>query len=378
MQFPRKTSFPRSFATKTLSFLACALTFAACTKDSKPVETTTAADSTALASVAPNPGEKSVTLIVYDSFSLPDETLKAFTKKTGISIEVLAIGDTGEMINKSILTKDKPQGDAIWGIDSMLLDRAIVGNILEPYESANVGVLDKKLSALAPNNIATPVDYGDVCVNYDKAELKKRGVPAPASFEDMAKPAYKGMLVVENPATSSPGMAFMLGTIAHFGTNGWQAYWEQLRANGTKVVSGWTEAYEGTFSAGGSGGDRPLVVSYASSPPVAVLFGADPKATTAPTGVVESTCFRVAEFAGVLKGAANPTEAKQLIDYLTSDDVQKELPLNMFVFPANTTTKLPKLFVDFAARPKEPLVLDQKKIQTNREDWIDEWTKIMQ
>jgi thiamine transport system substrate-binding protein len=170
----------------------------------------------------------------------------------------------------------------------------------------------------------------------------------------------------------------VLATVAHFGANGWEAYWEQLRLNGVKVVSGWTEAYEGNFTAGGGKGDRPLVVSYASSPPAAVLFGPDPKATAAPTGVVDSTCFRVTEFAGVLKGSSNPVGGQQLIDFLTGKEAQEQLPLNMFVFPANTKAVLPKLFVDFAARPARPLTLTPAEISKGREDWIDAWTKVMQ
>ena len=73
-------------------------------------------------------------------------------------------------------------------------------------------------------------------------------------------------------------------------TTGWQGYWKKLKANGVKVVDGWEQAYNEEFS-GSAGGkkakaDRPLVVSYASSPPAEVIY-ADPKPTTAPTGVAD-------------------------------------------------------------------------------------------
>ncbi len=320
---------------------------------------------------------KVVTLVAYDSFALPKETLAAFTTNTGLTIRVLTSGDTGEMLNKTIITKDAPLGDVLWAVDSTLLDRAKNAKILMPYKSANFAELDKTLTALVSKNEATPVDYGDVCINYDKAALAKVGVAIPTTFEDLAKPEYKNMLVVENPSTSAPGLAFVLGTIAHFGEKGWESYWEQLRANGVKVVSGWTEAYEGSFTAGGNAGDRLLVVSYASSPPAAVMFGANPAATESPTGVIDATCFRVSEFAAILSGTKNPNGAKALVDFLSSTEVQEELPLNMFVFPANTKAKLPKLFTDFAAQPAKPLVLDPKTVAKNREDWIDAWTKIV-
>ena len=194
--------------------------------------------------------------MAYDSFVLPKETLAAFESETGMTVKVLTNGDTGELLNKAILTKDKPLGDVLWAVDSTLLDRAKRAGIFEAHTSATEADLDPALVALAKDTALTPVDYGDVCINYDKAALTKLGVAVPASFEDLIKPEYKDQLVVENPATSSPGLAFMLGTIAHFGVDGWEAYWEQLRTNGVKVVSGWTEAYEGSFTAGGGGGDR--------------------------------------------------------------------------------------------------------------------------
>ena len=317
-------------------------------------------------------------MVAYDSFALPKETLEAFTAETGLGVRVLNNGDTGELLNKAILTKDRPLGDVLWAVDSTLLDRAIRADIFSPHRSANLDDLDPSLTALVEGHPLTPVDFGDVCVNFDKAALKKQGIAVPTSFEDLAKPAYKDKLVVENPATSSPGLAFLLGTVAHFGPTGWEPYWEQLRLNGVKVVSGWTEAYEGSFTAGGGGGDRPLVVSYASSPPAGVMFSDNPNAAEAPTGVLEGTCYRVSEFAGVLKGGANPTGGAKLIDFLTSKSVQEQLPLNMFVFPANTRAVLPKLFVDFAARPATPLTLTPSAIATGREDWIDAWTNVMQ
>ena len=368
-----------------LSISLVAMVLTGCTKD-KVVDTTVdttvdtlavpaAADSTNPAAARPTAGE--VTLVAYDSFTLPKETLVAFRTETGLTVKVLTNGDTGELFNKAILTKDKPLGDVLWAVDSTILDRARNAAIFAPHTSSNEADLDPALVALAKGSSLTPVDYGDVCVNYDKAALTKLGLVVPTSFEDLAKPEFKDQLVVEDPSTSSPGLAFMLGTIAHFGVDDWEAYWESLRTNGVKVVSGWTEAYEGSFSAGGKSGDRSLVVSYASSPPAAVVYGPDPNASEAPTGVVDATCFRVSEFAGLLKGGPNPAGGAKLIDFLTRKDVQEQLPLNMFVFPANTKANLPKLFVDFAAKPAEPLTLAPDEISRNREAWIDTWTSIV-
>ncbi len=376
-----KRSISKRSARSLVAIALGAATLTACTKDQTTdttVAPTVAATTAAKTVAAPPAAGKDVTLVAYDSFSLPKETLAAFQAETGMAVKVLTNGDTGELLNKAILTKDRPLGDVLWAVDNTLLDRAKRADIFDAHTSASEADLDPALTELVKGVPLTPVDYGDVCINYDKAGLTKAGVAAPTSFEDLTKPEYKNQLVVENPATSSPGLAFMLGTIAHFGPTRWENYWEQLHNNGVKVVSGWTEAYEGSFTAGGGSGDRTLVVSYASSPPAAVMFGSDPNATEAPTGVVDATCFRVSEFVGVLKGGPNPEGAAKLVDFLTRQDVQEQLPLNMFVFPANTRAVLPKLFVDFAAKPASPLTLTPEDISANREHWIDAWTRVVQ
>jgi thiamine transport system substrate-binding protein len=196
----------------------------------------------------------------------------------------------------------------------------------------------------------------------------------PTSFEQLAQPEYASRLVVENAATSSPGLAFLLATIARFGDDGWEQYWTELANNGVLMVDGWNEAYYGSFTR--AGGDRPLVVSYGSSPPFEVLYASEPM-TEAPTGVVADTCFRQVEFAGVLRGTDKPEGAHKLIDFLVSERYQREVALNLFVFPVNPAVTLDPAFVQFATIPTDPLTLDPAVIDANREAWIDRWTEIV-
>ena len=166
---------------------------------------------------------------------------------------------------------------------------------------------------------------------------------------------------MENAATSSPGLAFLLATIATYGEDGYEDYWTKLRANGVKVVNGWTEAYEGEYTVGGKG-SRPLVVSYASSPPAEIVYAADPKPTRPTSSVMQVSCFRQVEYAGVLRGTANPEAARAVVDWLLSPEVQADVPLSMFVFPAVDGTPLPEVFDKCAARPIAPLTLDPGSI----------------
>jgi thiamine transport system substrate-binding protein len=229
---------------------------------------------------------------------------------------------------------------------------------------------------LVPGHEATPVDTGDVCVNYDIGWFAERGIEPPRDLAALTDPTYRDLLVVQNPATSSPGLAFLLATIATFGDEGWQQYWTDLRDNGVEVVDGWTEAYSVRFSGSVGRGPRPLVVSYASSPPAEVVF-ADPPVDTAPTAAMTSGCFRQIEFAGVLRGTDHPTEARALVDFLASRTFQEDMPLNMFVYPVDTQAALPEVFEEFSTRPVAPLGIDPAVIAENREAWLDEWTNIV-
>ena len=333
---------------------------------------------TAAACSDDDPG--AVTLVVYDSFPTEDtpinDALAAFTADTGIDVEILVAGDTGTMVSKAGLTAGNPEGDVMWGVDNTFLSRAVADGVFEAYTSPITATFPAELTALVPNGEATPVDFGDVCVNYDVAWFADQALAVPTSLADLTDPAYSGLLVVQNPATSSPGLAFLLASIAEFGTEpgasgtpGWQEYWQQLVDNDVEVVDSWTQAYNESFSAVG-GGDRPLVVSYGSSPPAGVIFG-DPE-----TGAIESTCFRQVEFAGVLRGTEHGDEARQLVDFLAGETFQSELALNLFVYPADPAVALPPEF-STAVVPDDPYELDPTVIDENRATWIDEWTELV-
>jgi thiamine transport system substrate-binding protein len=319
---------------------------------------------------------KDVVLVTHDSFAIPKAVKAAFEAQTGYRLRILQGGDAGEMLNRALLTKGNPQGDAIFGVDNNLLSRAVGAGLLEPYAAKGLARVPHAYR-LDPTNELTPVDHGDVCLNVDKRWFASHGLAPPAGLGDLTKPAYRKLLVVENPATSTPGLAFMLATIARYGERGWQGYWKRLRSNGVLVVDGWEEAYTARFSgAGGSKGDRPIVVSYATSPPAEVIF-AKVRPKTAPTATVTSSCFRQVELAGVLKGAKNPAGAKALVDFMLGARFQAALPDSMFVLPVRAGTPLPDAFRRYAASPARPLQLPAATIGRNRDRWIDEWTQIV-
>jgi thiamine transport system substrate-binding protein len=316
--------------------------------------------------------DKTLRLVTHDSFAVSDDVLAEFTDQTGFEVKVVAAGDAGAALNQAILTKDDPLGDVFFGVDNTFLTRATEAGIFVPYESPELANVPSQYQ-LDPKHRLTPVDHGDVCINFDKAYFASNGVTAPQSLDDLTRPEYAGLLVTENPATSSPGLAFVLASIAQFGEDGWRDYWEQLRANDLEVVEGWEQAYNGEFTAGEGQGDKPLVVSYASSPPAAVFFS-DPQPAESPIGTVLASCFNQIEFAGILKGTDNEQAARKLVDFMLSTRFQEDIPLNMFVFPVRDGVTLPDVFVRFADLPPEPLDLPPDEIGENRDRWIEEWT----
>uniref|UniRef100_A0AAU1LYN5 Thiamine ABC transporter substrate-binding protein n=1 Tax=Streptomyces sp. NBC_00148 TaxID=2903626 RepID=A0AAU1LYN5_9ACTN len=325
-------------------------------------------------------GSKTVTLVSHDSFNASDAVLKAFTKQTGYKVKVLKSGDAGAALNQEILTKGSPRGDVFFGADNTLLSRALDNDLFTPYKAKGLDRVAADTRLDADKNRVTPVDTGDICVNYDKKYFADRKLDPPKTFDDLLKPAYKNLLVTENAATSSPGLGFLLGTVATQGESGYQDYWKKLKNNGVKVVDGWEQAYNEEFS-GSAGGkkakaDRPLVVSYASSPPVEVLY-ADPQPTEAPTGVATGTCFRQIEFAGLLDGAKNEAGGKALLDFLISKQFQEDMPLNMFVNPVVKDAKLPELFTKFGAVVDKPATVAPEKIAKNREQWVQSWSSLV-
>ena len=325
-------------------------------------------------SVPATPEADAVQLVTHDSFNVSEDVLALFTEQTGVEVEVLQSGDAGQVVNQAVLSAGNPQGDVLFGIDNTLLSRALAEDVFVPYEAEGLDQVDPSL-VLDDQHRVTPIDRGDVCLNYDRAAFADGDVPVPETLSDLTDPAYAGQLVVENPATSSPGLSFLLATVAEFGEDGWVSFWEDLAANDVAVASGWEDAYYGQFSgAAGSEGERPLVVSYASSPPAEVVF-AEEELDEAPTGVIEASCFQQVEFAGVLDGTDAPRAARLLVDFMLSEEFQADIPLQMFVFPAREDVDLPPEFVEHTVVPDDPVRMDPERIDANREEWVETWTR---
>jgi len=328
--------------------------------------------------VAPSAGPATLTLASHDSFSVSEEVVAAFETQHNVKLQFLTLGDAGEALNKVILSRDAPLADLFFGVDNTFLSRALSDDVFAPYESPLLSQVPDDLE-LDPSHRLLPVDYGFVNINADKAWFAEAGLPLPATLEDLAKPEYANLLVVPNPATSSPGLAFMLATVAYFGEDGFLDYWQALRDNGVLVTSGWSEAYYEHFTVGSAGsGDRPLVVSYTTSPPADVLYASDGRTEPASVNISpEGATFRQIEFVGILKNSPRQELAQAFVDFMLDTAFQEDIPLQMFVYPANSGAALPELFVQFGQTPNQPAEVAPEMIEGNRDRWINAWTDLM-
>lgn len=321
-------------------------------------------------------GPRKLTVLTHDSFAISEDVVSAFESENNAEVSFIQGGDAGSVLNQAILTKDAPVADLLFGVDNTFLSRALDADIFEPYESSALRDVPAEF-VLDPSFHALPVDYGDVCINYDKKYFAENNLTVPGSFEDLAKPEYKGLLVVENPATSSPGLAFMLATRAYFG-DGFLDYWQSLKDNGVVVADGWETAYYTNFSASSGKGPQPMVVSYASSPAAEVIFASEPL-TESPTAsiVAPGMCFRQVEFVGILKNGQNRDLAEKFVDFMLGRQFQEDMPFNMFVYPVNQSAQLPEAFVQYAQVADQPADISYDDIATNRDAWIEAWVEVM-
>lgn len=332
---------------KTLLIAGLAIVVTACGSQATPTPSTTSTE---------------VVLLTHDSFAMSKKAIEDFEQQSGLTVKIVQNGDAGQLVNSAILSAGNPQGDVLFGVDNTFLSRAQQAQVFTDYQAPG-----------SPAEYAqpgvTPIDTGAVCLNYD-TEYFEDSTP-PASPADLTKPEYRDLTVVQNPATSSPGLAWLMATTQTQAD--WQAYWRDLKANGVKVVDGWENAYYQQFSGGSGEGTRPIVVSYATSPAAEVMFAKDPNAP-APTANVDSGCFQQVEYAGVLRGASNEAGAKKLVDFMLSQTFQDQVGEQMFVYPVLQGASVPKAF---GKPPADPVVLSPQQIADGRDEWIDQWSQIM-
>lgn len=313
---------------------------------------------------------KEVVVMSYDSLEFPQEMIDRFHEQTGYDLQFQQVGDAGELTNKLVLTKDNPMGDVAFGVDNISLYRAVKAGALSEDAPPTPSNLKTFPVEGAPGAVA--FDYGDVCVNYDKAWFSNHDLQPPANLDDLKDPRYRDLLVTMNPTSSSPGLAFMAATIAQYGDN-WVDYWKQLSNNGVKITRGWTEAFNVDYSAGEGKGAYPLMVSYSSSP----AWSANDDLTDSSTAAILDTCFRQVEYMAQIQGAANPEGAQAFMKFMLEPEQQQILAQTNYMWPVNPDAEIPPALEKFGPLAPNPHQIDSQTIADNQAQWLRQWAEVV-
>ena len=321
--------------------------------------------------------DNELVIMSHDSFNISEEVIQEFEQANDATIVIQQAGDAGEALVRAILEKGNPSADLLYGIDNTYLGRALDEEIFDTYKSDLLDLVPDRYR-LDDSNHVTPIDYGYVNLNYDVAFLAANGMSPPTTLEELTGPDWSGSLVVENPATSSPGLAFLIATVSYFGEDDdydYLDFWADLKANDVLVKDGWSDAYYTDFTQ--YGGDRPLVVSYATSPAAEFFFSADP-IDVPPTAniLIDKASFLQIEGIGILKGANSKNLAKKFIDFALDTRFQEDFPDKMFVYPVNRNASTPDFFV-WADQPASPADIGAAEIGEKREAWLQAWTEVV-
>ena len=310
-------------------------------------------------------------VLTHSSFNLPKPLLAQFEKEAGVKLRITKGGDAGEMLNKLILTKANPIADVVYGIDNSLAPKALAADVLDRY----TGAAASREPAVALPAPLVPVDFGYVTLNYDKAWFAKKGLALPKTLDELTQPAYAKLLVVENPATSSTGYAFLLSSIGSMGEDKAFDFWGKLRANGLKVTKGWTEAYYTEFSL--NGGKYPLVLSYASSP-AAELFYSKTKLKEPPTANLDlpGAVFRQVEGVALVKGGKQRAAAEKFVEFMRSVAVQRGMQTEMWMFPVEPGVAKADAF-QFAPEPAVYHAPSDADVAAKGTQWVARWTQVV-
>ena len=321
--------------------------------------------------------DNELVIMTHDSFDISEAVIQEFELANDATVVIQKAGDAGEALVRAILEKGNPSADLLYGIDNTYLGRALDQDIFDTYEPDLLDTVPARF-ILDDTGHVTPIDYGYVNLNYDVAALAELGLSPPTTLEELTTSAWEGQLVVQNPASSSPGLAFLIATVDYFGEDDnydYLDFWRDLKENGLLVKDGWSDAYYTDFTP--YGGDRSLVVSYATSPAAEVFFAATP-IDVPPTGnvLIDKATFLQIEGIGILKGANSKNLAKKFIDYALGLRFQEDFPDKMFVYPVNEDAETPDFF-KFAEEPTRPADISAREIGEKRESWIQAWTEVV-
>lgn len=318
-----------------------------------------------------------IIILTHGAFWVSEDLITSFETEHGVKVTFVEEADAQAAINRAALERGNPSADLIFGVDQFIWEAYADEGLFVPYESSELSRVPDRFEFDSTHSL-TPISYGYVSLNHDIATLSNLGLGAPTTFEDLARPEYASRLVVEDPAQSSPGYAFLLATVAYFGVDDdydYLDFWGDLKRNGVRVAPDWSTAYYTDFSV--SGGDRPLVVSYSTSPAATVFYDDTLEAPISGVPAIPETMVEQIETIGILAGGRHQATAEAFIDYMLSVAFQEDIPTSNWVYPVVEDATLPAVF-DFCPLPDAHASIDPAEVAEHGADWVRAWQDEMQ
>ncbi|HPO26630.1 MAG TPA: thiamine ABC transporter substrate-binding protein [Petrotogaceae bacterium] len=298
---------------------------------------------------------------VYESLNwIEDKLIGTFESSNNCKVNVVRLGDAGNMVARLKLEKKNPKADVVIGLDQSLSMSAISEGLLQPYISPMLSKLRDPNLIFDKDYYVTPFDYGAIAFVYDPSKLSK----IPEKMEDIS--AYKNSLIIQDPKSSSTGQALLIWTIALY-NDSWTDFWKKMKPAVLTVTPSWDDAFS-KFEQG----EAPIMLSYATDGAYSYHYY---QSTKYKAFIPKDGAYVQIEGAGIVKGSKNKQLAQKFIDFLLSDEFQQEVALNQWMFPV-TDVKLPEAF-KYAVVPEKILSVDIKAISSQMDKYIKTWEEIM-
>ena len=266
---------------------------------------------------------------------------RGFEEATGINVDMTR-KSSGETFAQVKAEAENPKGDIWWGGTGDPHLQAAEEDLTVAYESPMRAELQPWAvkQAEAAGNKTIGIYSGALGYGYNEELLKQNNLPAPACWNDLLKPEYKGQIQIANPNSSGTAYTTLATMVQMFGEDGGFDYMKKLHAN----INQYTKS-----------GSAPIKAAAKGETTIGIVFMHDAVAQAAqgfPVKVVapcEGTGYEIGSMS-IIKGARNMESAKKFYDWALTADVQsRAVEAKSYQVPSNKNAKVSPLSPDLSS-----------------------------